>query len=145
MTLLNSISLFKYTLASLLEIVNLYLFAFVYKLCLYCSREAEPYDHLADPCTVPDVGDIKKSKKKKKGKEKETKSSSNGDSTEPDNSAQDEPKMNTAQNLLDQEMVDNVDKEAVDDGKKDGEDRENITIETKLKTDNVVADIQTHR
>ncbi|XP_024636076.1 peptidyl-prolyl cis-trans isomerase FKBP43 isoform X7 [Medicago truncatula] len=107
-------------------------------------REAGPSDHLVDPCTVPDVGDIKKSKKKKKGKEKETKSSSNGDSTELDNAEQDEPKMNMAQDLLDQEIVDNVDKEAVDDGKKDGEDRENITIETKLKTDNVVADIQTH-
>jgi hypothetical protein len=53
--------------------------------------------------------------------------------------------MNTAQDLLDQEMADNVDKEAVDVGKEDGEDPENSTIETKLKTDNVVADIQIHR
>jgi hypothetical protein len=45
-----------------------------------------------------------------------------------------------------QKINDNVDKEAVDTGKKDSEDSENITIETKLKTDNVVvADIQTHR
>ncbi|CAJ2645200.1 unnamed protein product [Trifolium pratense] len=108
-------------------------------------REAEPSDPLAVPCTVPDVGDIKKSKKKKKGKEKETKSSCNDHSTELDNAAQDEEKMNTAQDLLDQEMVDNVDKETVDAGKKDGEDPENSTIETKLKTDDVVADIQTHR
>ncbi|WJX49516.1 peptidylprolyl isomerase [Trifolium repens] len=79
-------------------------------------REAEPSDPLAVPCTVPDVGDIKKSKKKKKGKEKETKSSCNGNSTKLDNAAQDEQKMNTAQDLLDQEMADNVDKEAVDAG-----------------------------
>jgi hypothetical protein len=50
-----------------------------------------------------------------KGKEKETKSSCNGHSTELDNSAQDEQKMNTAQDLLGQE-TDNVDKEAVDAG-----------------------------
>ncbi|KAK2433206.1 FKBP peptidyl-prolyl cis-trans isomerase family protein [Trifolium repens] len=108
-------------------------------------REAEPSDHLAVPCTVLDVGDIKKSKKKKKGKEKETKSYCTDHSTELDNAAQDEQKMNTAQDLLDQEMADNVDKEAVDVGKEDGEDPENSTIETKLKTDNVVADIQIHR
>ncbi|GAU37936.1 hypothetical protein TSUD_269510 [Trifolium subterraneum] len=107
-------------------------------------REAEPSDHLAVPCTVLDV-DIKKSKKKKKGKEKETKSSSNDHSTELDNAAQDEQKTNTAQDLLDEEMADNVDEEAVDAGKKDGEDLENSTIETKLETDNVVADNQTHR
>ncbi|WJX29422.1 peptidylprolyl isomerase [Trifolium repens] len=108
-------------------------------------REAEPSDHLAVPCTVLNVGDIKKSKKKKKGKEKETKSSCTDRSTELDNAAQDEQKMNTAQDLLDQEMADNVDKEAVDVGKEDGEDPESSTIETKLKTDNVVAVIQTHR
>jgi hypothetical protein len=44
-----------------------------------------------------------------------------------------------------QKINDNVDKEAVDTGKKDSEDSENITIETKLKTDNVIADNQTHR
>jgi predicted metal-dependent hydrolase len=99
---------------------------------------------LAVPCTVLDVGDVKKSKKKKKGKEKETKSSCTDHSNELDNAAQDEQKLNTAQDLLDQEMADNVDKEAVDAGKKDGEDPENSTIET-MKTDNVVADIQTHR
>jgi hypothetical protein len=71
---------------------------------------------LAVPCTVPDVGDIKKSKKKKKVKEKETKSSCNGHSTKLDNATQDEQKMNTAQDILDQEMADNVDKEAVDAG-----------------------------
>jgi hypothetical protein len=43
-----------------------------------------------------------------------------------------------------QKINDNVDKEAVDTGKKDSEDSENITIETKLKTDNVIADNQTH-
>jgi hypothetical protein len=42
-------------------------------------------------------------------------------------------------------MDDIVDKEAVDAGKKDNEDPENSTIETKLKTDNVVTDNQTHR
>ncbi|XP_045830000.1 peptidyl-prolyl cis-trans isomerase FKBP43-like isoform X9 [Trifolium pratense] len=108
-------------------------------------REAEPSDHLAVPCTVPDVGDIKKSKKKKKGKEKETKSSCNDHSTESDNAVQEKEKMNTAQDLLDQEMTDNVDSEAVDAGKKDSEDPENSTIETKLKIDDVVADIPTHR
>ncbi|XP_045829995.1 peptidyl-prolyl cis-trans isomerase FKBP43-like isoform X4 [Trifolium pratense] len=107
-------------------------------------REAEPSDHLAVPCTVPDVGDIKKSKKKKKGKEKETKSSCNDHSTESDNAVQEKEKMNTAQDLLDQEMTDNVDSEAVDAGKKDSEDPENSTIETKLKIDDVVADIPTH-
>ncbi|KAK2414040.1 hypothetical protein QL285_036679 [Trifolium repens] len=76
-------------------------------------REAETSDHLAVPCTIPDVGDIKKSKKK--GKEKETKSSCNDHSAELDNAAQDEQKMNTAQDLLDQTIVDNVDKEAVDE------------------------------
>lgn len=54
-------------------------------------------------------------------------------------------KIKASRRVLDQEMDDNVDKEAVDAGKKDGEDRENSTIETKLKTDNVVADSQTHR
>jgi hypothetical protein len=44
-----------------------------------------------------------------------------------------------------QKINDNVDKEAVDTGKKDSEDSENITIETKLKTDNVIEDNQTHR
>ncbi|CAK8575267.1 unnamed protein product [Lathyrus sativus] len=63
-------------------------------------REAEPSDQLVDPCPVLDVGDIKKSKKKKKEKEKETKSSCNDHSTEPDNAVQDEPKMNTTQDLL---------------------------------------------
>ncbi|KEH29262.1 FKBP-type peptidyl-prolyl cis-trans isomerase [Medicago truncatula] len=101
-------------------------------------REAEPSDQLAVPSTVPDVGDNKKSKKKKKGKEKET-------STELDNAAQDEPKMNTAQDLLDQEMHDNIDKETVDAGKKDGEDHENSATETNLATDNAVADSQTYR
>jgi len=90
------------------------------------------------PSTVPDVGDTKKSKKKKKGKEEET-------SIELDNAAQDEPKMNTAQDLLDQEMHDNIDRETVDAGKKDGEDQENSATETKLETDNAVADSQIHR
>jgi len=43
---------------------------------------------------------MKKSKKKKKGKEKETKSSSNEHSTDLDNAVQDEPKMNTDEDLL---------------------------------------------
>jgi FK506-binding nuclear protein len=47
--------------------------------------------------------------------------------------------------ILDLEMDDIVDKEAVDGGKIETEDPENSTIETKLKTDNVVADNQTHR
>lgn len=47
--------------------------------------------------------------------------------------------------ILDQEMDDNVDKETVDAGNKDGEDREDNTIEISLKTDNVVVDSQTHR
>ncbi|CAI8600531.1 unnamed protein product [Vicia faba] len=63
-------------------------------------REAEPSDQLVDPCPVLNVGDIKKSKKKKKEKEKETKSSCNDHSTELDNAVQDEPKMNTTQDLL---------------------------------------------
>lgn len=46
-----------------------------------------------DPCTVLDVGDIKKLKKKKKGKEKETESSFNGHSIKLENTVQDEPKM----------------------------------------------------
>jgi hypothetical protein len=71
---------------------------------------------LVVPCTVPDVGDIKKSKKKKKGKEKEPKSSCNDHSAELDNAAQDEQKMNTAQDLLDRAMA-HVDKEAIDAGK----------------------------
>lgn len=53
---------------------------------------------MVDPCTVLDVGDIKKSKKKKK--EKETKSSANGHSAEIGNTVQDEPKMNMTQDLL---------------------------------------------
>ncbi|XP_058760468.1 peptidyl-prolyl cis-trans isomerase FKBP43-like isoform X3 [Vicia villosa] len=64
------------------------------------SREAEPSDQLVEPCSVLDVGDIKKSIKKKKEKEKETKSSCHDHSTELDNAVQDEPKMNTSQNLL---------------------------------------------
>ncbi|XP_058763169.1 peptidyl-prolyl cis-trans isomerase FKBP43-like isoform X2 [Vicia villosa] len=63
-------------------------------------REAEPSDQLVEPCSVLDVGDIKKSIKKKKEKEKETKSSCHDHSTELDNAVQDEPKMNTSQNLL---------------------------------------------
>jgi len=55
---------------------------------------------LAIASTVPDVGDMKKSKKKKKGKEKETKNSSNEHSTDLDNAAQDEPKLNTDDDLL---------------------------------------------
>ncbi|XP_058747374.1 peptidyl-prolyl cis-trans isomerase FKBP43-like isoform X2 [Vicia villosa] len=64
------------------------------------SRKAEPSDQLVDPCTVLDVGDIKKSKKKKKEEEKETKNSINGHSTELGNAVQDEPKMNMTQDLL---------------------------------------------
>ncbi|TKY68075.1 Peptidyl-prolyl cis-trans isomerase FKBP43 [Spatholobus suberectus] len=56
-------------------------------------REAEPSNHLVDPCTVLDVGDIKKLKKKKKGKQKETKSSCNAYSIKLDNGIGGEPKM----------------------------------------------------
>ncbi|CAI8600530.1 unnamed protein product [Vicia faba] len=62
------------------------------------SRKAEPSDQLVDPCTVLDVGDIKKSKKNKK--EKKTKSSCNGQSAKVGNAVQDEPKMNMTQDLL---------------------------------------------
>jgi len=51
-----------------------------------------PSKHLVDPCTSPDVGDIKNLKKKKKRKEKETKSSCTGHSIKQDNVI-DEPKM----------------------------------------------------
>jgi len=47
--------------------------------------------------------------------------------------------------VLDQEMEDCFDKEAIDAGKKDSEDHENSIIETKLKTDNAVAESQIHR
>ncbi|XP_050899111.1 peptidyl-prolyl cis-trans isomerase FKBP43 isoform X3 [Lathyrus oleraceus] len=47
--------------------------------------------------------------------------------------------------VLDQEMDDNVDKETVDAGNKDGQEPEDNTIQTTLKTDNVVVDSQTHR
>ncbi|XP_019465465.1 PREDICTED: peptidyl-prolyl cis-trans isomerase FKBP43-like isoform X1 [Lupinus angustifolius] len=54
------------------------------------SREVE----VLDPCTVLDVGSIKKEKKKKKkGKTKETKNSCNGHFIQPDNDVQEEPKM----------------------------------------------------
>lgn len=58
-------------------------------------------DHLVDPCTVLDVGSIKKLKKKKKGKEKETKSSCNGHFIKLDNAVQGELKMDKmTQDLL---------------------------------------------
>lgn len=47
--------------------------------------------------------------------------------------------------VLDQEMEDCFDKEAIDAGKKDSEDHENSIIETKLKTDNAVTESQIHR
>ncbi|XP_004506405.1 peptidyl-prolyl cis-trans isomerase FKBP43-like isoform X3 [Cicer arietinum] len=78
-------------------------------------REAEPSDHLVDPCTVLDVGEIKKSKKKKKGKEKETKSSCNGHSTELGSAAQDEQNMNMTQGDL---LVGNEEHQKQSDDKK---------------------------
>ncbi|KAK7263787.1 hypothetical protein RJT34_31384 [Clitoria ternatea] len=56
-------------------------------------REAELSNHMVDPCTVLDSGDVKKVKKKKKGKEKEIKSSSNGYSIDLDDGVGDEAKM----------------------------------------------------
>lgn len=47
--------------------------------------------------------------------------------------------------VLDQEMEDCFDKEAIDAGKKDSEDHENSIIETKLKTDNAFTESQIHR
>ena len=54
-------------------------------------------------------------------------------------------KTRASERVLDQEMDDNVEKEAVDVGNKDGEDRVNSITETKSKTDNLIVDSQAHR
>ncbi|KAE9620146.1 putative peptidylprolyl isomerase [Lupinus albus] len=79
-------------------------------------REVE----VLDPCTVLDVGSIKKEKKKKKGKTKETKNFCNDHSIKPDSDVQEEPKMDKmthdllAGNEQYQEHADNKETETSD-------------------------------